>query len=52
VKLREDKKIPKLIDLLNKLEFDQVVIFVDSVSCCTALCKFLSKDFSFFDFSY
>ncbi len=43
VKLREDKKIPKLIDLLNKLEFDQVVIFVDSVSRCTVLCKFLNE---------
>jgi superfamily II DNA/RNA helicase len=40
-------KTRKLIDLLNKLEFHQVAIFVKSVSRCTALCKLLTeKSFS------
>ncbi|CAF1380697.1 unnamed protein product, partial [Didymodactylos carnosus] len=41
VKLRENEKNRKLIDLLDKLEFNQVVIFVKSVPRCTALCKLL-----------
>jgi superfamily II DNA/RNA helicase len=32
-----------LIDLLDKLEFNQVVIFVKSVPRCTALCKLLTE---------
>ncbi|CAF0863233.1 unnamed protein product [Didymodactylos carnosus] len=43
VKLRENEKNRKLIDLLDKLEFNQVVIFVKSVPRCTALCKLLSE---------
>ncbi len=43
MKLREDKKGRKLIDLLKKLKFDQVVIFVNSVSRCTILCELLTE---------
>jgi ERCC4-related helicase len=43
VKLRENEKNRKLIDLLDKLEFNQVVIFVKSVPRCTALCKLLTE---------
>jgi len=42
VKLRENEKNRRLIDLLDKLEFNQVVIFVKSVSRCTALCRLLT----------
>ncbi|CAF0893678.1 unnamed protein product [Rotaria sp. Silwood1] len=41
VKLHKNQKNQKLIDLLGKLEFNQVAIFVKSVSRCTTLCKFL-----------
>lgn len=41
VKLKENEKNRKLIDLLDKLEFNQVVVFVKSVSRCRALCKLL-----------
>jgi superfamily II DNA/RNA helicase len=43
VKLAENKKADKLIDLLEKLEFNQVVIFVKSVPRCTALCTLLTE---------
>jgi len=43
VKLNENKKAGKLIDLLKKLEFNQVVIFVKSVLRCTALCSLLTE---------
>ncbi|CAF4325868.1 unnamed protein product [Rotaria sp. Silwood2] len=43
LKLRKNQKNQKLIDLLGKLEFNQVVIFVKSISRCTALCKFLTE---------
>jgi superfamily II DNA/RNA helicase len=43
VKLRECEKNQKLIDLLNKLEFNQVVIFVKSVRGCATLCKLLRE---------
>ncbi|CAF1033533.1 unnamed protein product [Adineta ricciae] len=41
IKLRENEKNRTLLDLLDKLEFNQVVIFVKSVSRCSALCKIL-----------
>jgi len=41
VKLLENEKNRKLIDLLDKLEFNQVVIFVKSTQRCSALCKLL-----------
>ncbi|CAF4421341.1 unnamed protein product, partial [Rotaria sp. Silwood2] len=43
VKLRKNDKSRKLIDLLGKLEFNQVAIFVKSVSRCTTLCKLLTE---------
>ncbi|CAF3871754.1 unnamed protein product, partial [Rotaria sp. Silwood1] len=42
-KLRKNDKRRKLIDLLGKLKFDQLVIFVKSASRCTALCKLLTE---------
>ncbi|CAF1258757.1 unnamed protein product [Rotaria sordida] len=41
IKLCENEKSQKLMNLLDKLEFNQVVIFVKSLPRCTALCKFL-----------
>lgn len=43
VKLRENEKNRRLIDLLDKLEFNQVVIFVKSVQRCSVLCKLLTE---------
>ena len=43
VKLRENEKNRKLIDLLDKLEFNQVVIFVKNVQRCSALCRLLTE---------
>ncbi|CAF5118759.1 unnamed protein product [Rotaria sp. Silwood1] len=43
IKLRKNDKRRKLIDLLGKLKFDQLVIFVKSTSRCTALCKLLTE---------
>merc|ERR1712133_27254 len=39
VKLRDNEKNRKLFDLLDALEFNQVVIFVKSVQRCIALAK-------------
>jgi len=44
IKLHENEKNQKLIDFLGKLEFNQIVIFVKSVSRCLALCKLLIKE--------
>jgi len=41
VKLRDHEKNRKLIDLLDKLEFNQVVIFVKTTKRCSVLCKLL-----------
>lgn len=41
VKLGEEQKNRKLLELLDSLEFNQVVIFVRSVQRCKALCKLL-----------
>lgn len=41
VKLKDSEKNKKLIDLLDILEFNQVVIFVKSVSRCIALSQLL-----------
>ncbi len=43
MKSNENKKAGKLIDLLEKLEFNQVVIFFKSVLRCTALCSLLTE---------
>jgi len=45
-KLKEAEKNRKLFDLLDALEFNQVVIFVKSVQRCIALCNLL-KDQNF-----
>jgi len=41
VKLKDNEKNRKLFDLLDVLEFNQVVIFVKSVQRCIALCGLL-----------
>lgn len=41
VKLKDNEKNRKLFDLLDLLEFNQVVIFVKTVQRCMALCKLL-----------
>lgn len=46
VKLRDNEKNRKLFDLLDALEFNQVVIFVKSVQRCIALAQLL-KDQNF-----
>lgn len=46
VKLGESEKNRKLFDLLDALEFNQVVIFVKSVQRCIALAKLLQEQFS------
>jgi ATP-dependent RNA helicase UAP56/SUB2 len=43
VKLAENEKNRKLVDLLDALEFNQVVIFVKSVPRCEALSKLLNE---------
>merc|ERR1712035_225894 len=43
VKLAESEKNRKLFDLLDALEFNQVVIFVKSVQRCIALAKLLKE---------
>ena len=44
IKLHEDEKNQKIIGLLGKLEFNQTVIFVKSVSRCNSLCQLLIKE--------
>ncbi|CAF1028056.1 unnamed protein product [Adineta ricciae] len=41
VNSRGRKKPTKLVKLLDKLEFDEAIIFVDSAACCSYLCQFL-----------
>jgi len=43
VKLKENEKNKKLFDLLDALEFNQVVIFVKSVQRCMALATLLTE---------
>lgn len=43
VQLKENEKNRKLNDLLDALEFNQVVIFVKSVRRCKELCKLLEE---------
>jgi len=43
VKIDENHKITKLMDILDKLDFNQVIIFVKSVSRCTTLAGVLEK---------
>jgi len=41
LKLKENEKNRKLLELLDELQFNQVVIFVKSVQRCIALCNLL-----------
>lgn len=41
IKLHEHEKYQKVVDLLDKLEFNQIIIFVKSTSGCMSLRKFL-----------
>lgn len=43
VKLKENEKNKKLFELLDVLEFNQVVIFVKSVQRCMALAQLLTE---------
>lgn len=43
VKSSEKRKHQKLVQLLDLLEFYQIVIFVNSEIRCNALCKFLTE---------
>jgi superfamily II DNA/RNA helicase len=43
VKLKENEKTKKLLELLEILEFNQIVIFVRSVNRCQALDKLLTE---------
>jgi ATP-dependent RNA helicase UAP56/SUB2 len=41
LKLTEEAKLKKLADLLDSLEFNQVIIFVSSIERCAFLCRHL-----------
>lgn len=43
VKVRDNEKNRKLIDLLDSLEYNQVIIFVKSVPRCIALSDLLNE---------
>ncbi|CAF4100366.1 unnamed protein product, partial [Rotaria sp. Silwood1] len=43
VKLNEYEKNANLIDLLNKIKFNQMIIFVESARHCKALSKLLTE---------
>lgn len=43
VKVEEENKIPKLMQILDNIEFNQVIIFVRSQQRCTALAQILIK---------
>jgi ATP-dependent RNA helicase UAP56/SUB2 len=44
VKLKENEKNKKLVDLLDALEFNQVIIFVRTIQRCMALCQLLVEE--------
>ena len=44
IKLAEKEKNERLFELLDNLQFNQVVIFVKSVQRCIALCKLLCDE--------
>ena len=39
VKLKEDEKNKKLLDVIDKVQFNQVIIFVNNIQRCEALSK-------------
>ena len=44
VKLKEDEKNKKLFDVLDAVQFNQVIIFVNSIPRCEALSDILTKN--------
>lgn len=44
VKLKEDEKNQKLFDILDSVQFNQVIIFVNSILRCEALSDMLTKN--------
>ena len=44
IKLKENEKNKKLVDLLDALEFNQVIIFVRTIQRCMALCQLLVEE--------
>ncbi len=44
IQLNGDQKYQKLFDLLAKLEFNQLIIFVQNVRRCRPLCKLLNEE--------
>jgi len=44
VKLKENQKNKKLVELLDALEFNQVIIFVRTIQRCMALCQLLVEE--------
>ena len=43
LRLSENEKQQKLIDLLGKFKYEKAVIFVKSAPSCVALCKLLNE---------
>ena len=48
VKLNEDQKNKKLFDILDSVQFNQVIIFVNNIPRCETLSDILNKNFFFF----
>jgi superfamily II DNA/RNA helicase len=44
VKLKEDEKNMKLLDVLDAVQFNQVIIFVNNIKRCEALCDILNSN--------
>ena len=44
VKLKEDEKNKKLLDVIDKVQFNQVIIFVNNIQRCEALSDILSQN--------
>ena len=44
VKLKEDEKNKKLLDVIDNVQFNQVIIFVNNIQRCEALCDILNQN--------
>ena len=44
VKLNEDEKNRKLLDIIDKVQFNQVIIFVNNIERCEALSNILNQN--------
>ena len=44
VKLKEDEKNKKLLDVIDKVQFNQVIIFVNNIQRCEALSDILTQN--------